>query len=110
MPTEDQRPAKVCEICKEKPTIHPNSRYCASCMARRSHKKKTAKETPKRTSPAQPPRPDRELSLTVNFGKHGDILEQIERLADEELRPVEMEIIYLLKQHLNAVQGGVEVG
>ena len=117
--TKGEGDVKVCETCKQKPTIHPNSTECASCLAKRSHKKKPAKGEPGKALPKRSPRTgakdyiDRvearaEPVITVRFDKHEDILEQVERLADEQVRSPELQIIYMLKEHLNAVQKGVD--
>ena len=108
MSIEDKKPTKLCETCGQKPTIQPTSTECASCMAKRSHKKKKARGRPPKNTPKQLTRPTLESRVVVDFGKHGDILGQVARLADEELRTPELEIIHLLKEHLNAAQKGVE--
>ena len=54
-PIEKKERTRMCEECGERPTIHPNSLYCARCMAKRSHAKRVAKEKaakqPKREEP-----------------------------------------------------------
>jgi len=118
----------LCEECKAKPVISPGSRLCASCMAIRSNRdrKKIQKAgrprgRPKKTPP-QPklsPKPgikdymDRteakaeEPVITVHFGEHKEILGQIKRLAGEETRTLELQIIHLLKSSLAATQKGL---
>ena len=39
-------------------------------------------------------------ALTIDFGKHSSILTEVEKLADEEMRPVDLQVIYMLKQAL----------
>ena len=36
----------------------------------------------------------------IDFGKYGNILDRIEELADEEVRPVDLQVIYILKKGL----------
>ncbi|MBW2559755.1 MAG: hypothetical protein JRE40_02745 [Deltaproteobacteria bacterium] len=40
---------------------------------------------------------------TIEFGKHAEVLKGIEKLADEELRTLENQVIYILKKHLSAI-------
>jgi len=41
-------------------------------------------------------------ALTVNFGKYGSVLERVGELAEEEMRPVDMQVIYMLRRALDA--------
>ncbi len=43
-------------------------------------------------------------AITIEFGEHAEILREIEKLSIQELRPVDMQIIYMLKKQLMAVQ------
>jgi hypothetical protein len=109
--TEDTKPkVRICETCNEKKTISPNVPYCPSCMAKRSNaKRKVAKKTPytaKTGKKAQHRgngkggngRPD--TSVVVDFSIHMSILKTIETMAEEEVRPLESQIIYILKMHI----------
>jgi len=40
-------------------------------------------------------------ALTINFGKYGSILKKVENIAEEEMRPVDLQVIYMLKSYLN---------
>ena len=46
--------------------------------------------------------PEGNTALEIEFGKHVSVLRDIERLAEEELRPVDLQIIYMLKNHLSS--------
>jgi hypothetical protein len=39
--------------------------------------------------------------LTIDFGKYSPVLRAVEKLAEEEMRPVEFQVIYMLKASLN---------
>lgn len=106
-PTEDR---KVCQDCGERPPISKKSPYCARCMAKRANEAKKAKKAkkkplpkhPKKVSPSKakaeksPPHGD-EAVVTIDFGKYAPILRKVESLAEEEVRSVESQIIYILK-------------
>jgi hypothetical protein len=103
----------LCEKCGEKPKFG-RSPYCASCMARKSNEARKGKTTKKSTKsrkgrkkagPAEkpeksPPRGDTAV-LKIDFGrKYAPILRQVECLADQEVRSVESQVIYMLKTSL----------
>jgi hypothetical protein len=114
MPGNENRVEKpentgLCEKCGEKPKFG-RSPYCASCMARKSNEARKGKKT-KKTKPRRgrkkaghtkdkaeksPPRDDTAV-ITIDFGKYAPILRKIERLAEEEIRSVESQVIYMLK-------------
>jgi hypothetical protein len=116
---ENQENTRLCEECHEKPTFGM-SPFCASCMAIRSNKARSNKErkgkNTKKTKPQRarkreghskdkpeksPPRGDTAV-LKIDFGrKYAPILMQIERLADQEVRSVESQVIYMLKTSLS---------
>ena len=105
---------KLCEDCGQKPTLHPNSTLCASCMAKRSHgqrkTKQKATEKPKPANkgnhkhfPTKAPE-TANTAITIEFGKHGSILKEVEKLADEEMRPLDLQILYILKNYLDNIE------
>ncbi len=47
--------------------------------------------------------PGGDTVLIIEFGKHGSILKTIKEMAEEELRPVDMQVIYMLKKQLVGV-------
>ena len=58
--------------------------------------------TPNKAKPEKPQQsPD--TTLTIEFKKHPSILREVEKLAEEEVRPVELQVIYILKQYLKSV-------
>lgn len=105
---EMKTPALLCIECGEKERMG-NSPYCARCMAIRGNKarakNKDAEKPRKRkgtTALSKSKEAAREAitALTIEFGKHASILREIESLADEEIRPVECQVIYMLKEQL----------
>lgn len=99
---------RLCEDCGEKPPISPKHRYCASCMAIRSHKARPSKKKstikPKDKAETQKPQQDINTALTIEFSKHVSILKEIEKLAEEEVRPVDLQIIFILKSYLKGIK------
>ena len=97
---------KLCEECNEKPLINPVSTYCPSCLGRRAHSLKGKKKEPKHAKEKEltlfNPKGN-DTTLTIDFGKYAPLLRDVEKLAEEEMRPVEMQIIYILKKHLKEV-------
>jgi hypothetical protein len=111
---------RLCKDCGEKPTISPKCPYCASCMrkksiAARAEKAEKAQAANKAPEPGKPkpavnPQPLIETPprtglavVQVDFGGYPQIFEGLKKLAKEEIRPVELQIIYLLKSHLGRV-------
>jgi len=109
---ETETGKKLCETCHERPVIHPNSPYCSICMNKKrwenskARKKAPAKPKKKKTTPCKPqaekPQQDRKTALTIEFGRHAPVLREVEKLAEEEMRPVDLQVIYILKQYLNS--------
>jgi hypothetical protein len=109
---------RICETCHEKKTITPRHRECASCMAKKANKSKTEKSgTPETDQAARKPeepspgmggeqKSDQraDLTLTLDFsGKHARLLEDINKLAEEEMRPVEWQVFYILRSHIKGI-------
>jgi len=110
--------ARLCKDCGKKPTISPRSPYCSSCMQKRAmeararNKPAPEKNTgpragKKRDEPGEKASPKgKEVTkaeinaVRVDFGRHRDILGAIQKLAEEEMRPLEVQIIYMLKRCL----------
>jgi hypothetical protein len=63
--------------------------------------KKATHTTPKSEKAIVIPDPD--TVLTVEFGKYSSILKRVERLADEEMRLVELQVIYMVKHDLDTL-------
>ena len=112
-----QQNTRICRECNEKPTIHPNSALCASCLGQRAwHPDKRRNTLAKRKNKEgiqDKPKPEKsqerhDTALTIEFGKYASILRDIEKLAEQEVRPVDSQIIYILKKYLNgdSIPGG----
>jgi len=110
-----QENTRICEECSLNKTISSSSPLCASCMARKSHKKRPPKKkisaSPKRKDTTQGPSSHKTLigqprsDFEVVFsGKYGQILKEIEKLAEEEIRTVDEQIIYIIKTYLSNTQ------
>lgn len=100
---------RVCSECQKNKTISPKHSLCSSCMAKRSNearKRPKGPVTPKRKNAAHDKHKPEKAShaqykaLTIEFGEHGDILKEIEKLAVEEVRPLECQVIFMLKKYL----------
>jgi hypothetical protein len=87
---------RICEDCGEEKTLSPHCPYCAKCMALRGNAaRKKAKAKPQKKSLSLC-----EATISVGFDNHVEILEEVKRLAEEELRPVEMQILFMCKKYL----------
>jgi phosphoribosylformylglycinamidine (FGAM) synthase PurS component len=105
--TESKR---ICEKCGNNPTIHPNSKTCASCMAKLSHKKRKCPESAFKAgktkeaagSLAKPSvTPEKQKgAITIEFKSHVQILKEVEKLAEREMRPLDRQILYILKKYI----------
>jgi hypothetical protein len=62
-------------------------------------KVKVSKDRPEKMQP----RPD--LEVIINFKLYPDLFAQIRALSEEEMRPLEVQILYVLKTHLQAERG-----
>jgi hypothetical protein len=103
--------ARLCKDCGEKPPMSPHSPYCSSCMQKRAIKarikSKKASKGEKGEGPAVRSTARRKetskagtVVMPVDFGRHREVLEAIVKLAEEEMRPLEVQIIYILKRYL----------
>jgi hypothetical protein len=93
-------------------------------MSRRAHKARklqgSSPKTPRREAqkglnkaksasrdnPLSQPREsltEADTALEVDFGKHVHILREIEKLAEQQIRPVELQVIYMLKTYLDGM-------
>lgn len=109
---EKEESMRICEECGKNPTIQPSSPLCASCIGKKAWKNKKAKNEgsgePKKKKikyKDEPQKPQKGLdtALTIEFGKHVSILREVEKLAEEEVRPVDLQVIYILKKYLKNV-------
>lgn len=108
-PPETSSPSrKMCKTCGLKPTISDSCPLCPSCMRKKSmesRKGKTApvqarrKETKKDKAWPEKTPPGESMTVNIDFDKHPHVLKQVSDLADQEIRPLDLQIIYLLKRH-----------
>ncbi len=72
-------------------------------LGRKGKPKIKAQESQKKGDKAEPQKTQQDLNtaLTIKFGKHNAILREVEKLADKEVRPVDLQVIYILKKYLN---------
>jgi len=116
--TVKQENTRICEKCGNNPTIQPNSPFCASCLGKQAWKdgKAKKKRPSKKKAPASLERKettqgkgkheavivDSERYVEVVFkGKYGQVLKEVEKLAEEEIRTVDEQIIYIVKTYLS---------
>lgn len=102
---------RICETegC-ERITLSQSCPYCASCMAKRansgSKKRPDKSKAQKRTSgkaKAEIASPGLNTAITIQFGKYASVLKEVKDLAEKEMRPVDMQIIFLLKSRLDSI-------
>ena len=99
---------RICEECKEAPTITPKHALCASCLGKRSRPKNRGDS---KSSQGQKPfenktKVDKYVSnesdaVTIKFGRYVLALREIEKLAESEVRTVELQVIFILKKWLD---------
>ena len=106
---EEPSSKRFCVECNVKETISPKHSLCASCLAKRGNKamREKQKNGNQSTSKKKRARADRggvdsPEVVSVDFERYPEILSQVEILADEEMRPVDMQILYMLKLALTA--------
>ena len=101
--TEDK---KICEKCGINPVIHSNSPYCSACLhAMKKAKQKAAGAEKKKTQGISKQKTEstpktRDTAVEIDFGKYSHILKEIEKVADEEMRPLGLQIAYILQKYL----------
>ena len=111
---------RLCRICGENPPLHKNNEMCPSCMSKKSWEKRRSKnkgpDTPKKKTDAkcithtkdtqEKPVRGQNTAITIEFGEHAAILQDIEKLSIQELRPVDIQIIYMLRNYLADTKEG----
>jgi len=103
---------KLCKKCGERETLSKSCPYCARCMGDIARDKKKAPQAPV----AKPPKimgdhpamqgkacPGAITAVTIDFKSYPDLLRSIEGLATEEVRPLDLQIIYLLKSRVRDI-------
>jgi len=120
-PTPKQENVRICEKCGKSPTIQPTSPLCASCIGKQAwqdgkakKKKPSKKKAPaslkikeaakgqdKRKAEIGQPRTDFQSLFT---GKYSHLRKELEKVAEEEIRTVDEQIIYIIKTYLSNTQ------
>ena len=123
--TAKQENTRICEKCGKNPTIQPNSPLCASCIGKQAWKDgKAKKRPPNKKVPASTKRKE----TTQGQGKHKAeigqprahfevifnekyslVLDEVERLAEDQVRTTEEQIIYIIKTYLSNTQHSGDV-
>lgn len=110
---EATKQVKLCSTCHIKPTISESSNICASCMAKKANEKmRLSKMAGNRAKPEKTkedkrhtekvaPRPSQ--AVTIDFSQYAHVLKQVVDLAEVEIRPLNLQIIYLLKRHFGEI-------
>jgi len=116
---------RICKLCNKNLTIQPSSPYCASCLALKAKasraKKKKVSEEPSRNMKGSrgdsaavkmeeaPTKTSQEGEIvdpgrnmnSIFRGKYAYLLEEICRIAENEVRTVDEQIIYIVKNYLS---------
>lgn len=118
MNTEKKENTRLCDCGK--PTLSPTCPYCPGCMAKKSHEAKAAKQKAEKQATERPsggktreatthdmskagkPPTGPNTSLVIDFGKYPDVLKRVQGLAEDEIRPIDLQVIFMLKQGLQA--------
>ena len=104
-----EKTRRLCSICKQKPTISDSSTYCASCMGRKGNEKQRERAalTPKETKPPKvkenTPATEKvdcraNMEVVVDFTKYPALFRQLQEMSDDQIRPIDSQIIFFLKQ------------
>lgn len=116
-PESTPAPEKLCGACHKRQTITPHAHLCASCLSKLNPRPKARRKAHKRTKqtsapirktkePAhEEPKAQKEpaaqkAAVTIQFGKYGTVLKEVEQLAEEEMRPVDLQVVYILRHYL----------
>lgn len=99
---------RLCELCGERKTAFPHVRFCPRCLGKKGAKARIANLAPKaaalKNAGEAPPAPEkapqnRNTKVMVDFSRHEELLKRVEEMAEEELRPLELQILSLVKRH-----------
>lgn len=110
--TVKQETTRICEKCGKKPTIQASSPLCASCIGKQAWKdgkaKKKIPSKPKRKE-TQGTHKSESGQSQANFevvfsGKYSQVLKEVEKLAEEEIRSIDEQIVFILKNYLKGVK------
>jgi hypothetical protein len=119
-PEKKEENRRMCAECGQRVTISPSSPLCAHCMAIKAHQAKKTQyrgntefneKAQDKTSLVKPtitiekPQSKQDsgtMALTIQFNGYATILDGIKRIAEYEMRPLEMQVIYILKEYVRA--------
>jgi len=102
---------RVCERCNERPTMQASSPYCSRCLTDMKRAKQKAADTQKKKDKGHSkpktgiPQKTAATAVTIDFGKYISVLKEVEKLADKEMRPLGMQVAYILQKHLENIGG-----
>lgn len=101
---------RICEECKSRPTIQPNSKLCSRCLAKRAKRKKMTPIAVRDATKGQGEALDKDrgeisspggdVTLIISFERYPTILERVKSFAEEDMRPINLQVIYMLKKYL----------
>ena len=107
---------RICSECGLEKTINPKQSLGPRCMAARARaakdqkKKKTRLQDPKKayqhTQGPEKASPGGNTAVKIEFGRHIYILREIKALAEDQVRTIDEQIIFLLKKSLETIQKG----
>jgi len=117
-PQEPKPRQDLCEVCGVKPRLKTVP-YCGSCMAKRGAAKRAQEKAlggaqerknkvgrprgrPRHKAEPEGPPPAQETALTVDFRKYPGLLNEVRKLADDEIRSPDQQVIYIVKSHFEA--------
>jgi len=66
-------------------------------MEAKTHEKQASTTTKNKASVTT-----KKAEIKINFGPYTNILDQLKTLAEQEFRPLDMQIIYILNRYLNS--------
>jgi hypothetical protein len=104
---------KLCKKCGERETMSKHSPYCARCLGDMGRVKQQGKQpsggevselTTEASAPKEKAHPGAMTAVTIDFKSYPDLLNSIRQLASEEVRPVDMQIVYLLKSRVSDIK------
>lgn len=113
---ETERPIfRVCSTCNTKKTVTPRHNICGSCLAAKGAMKRgqalrnalpTAKaiNTKDDKGRIEKSSPRANMAVNIDFGKHQMIFKQLLDLSEQEIRPLDLQIVYLLKHHFSTIK------
>jgi len=105
--------SRICELCQERKTLSPHVRFCPRCLGKKGARARMAnlahqassREKPEEDPPAHEKTPkNRNVKVLVDFSRREDLLKRVTELADDEFRPLELQILSLVKRHFDTVK------